>query len=741
MSAEDASAEPIRKKARTYLTFDNALSSSTSSCSPPINLQQRADELSCKLRIFYQENPEMKYVMQCEKLQANMKSAVEKYRCEFKNERESPLYSLPDEVLRRCLSYVGEDQFGLVAPASKKFCKAYKEEYGNQEARLTTSYKSASASSNTARFCVENLCKTLEEKDEIFKEAALSGNIDVLRYASSIGYDFLPIFCSKSKAKKYEECTFGNVFIGCIIEEIVANGYLHILKYFHEELAFQFGTKAFCRPAIKHGQFEILEWLKSIDSLHFSSLRGVLASGRVDAFKWVKSLKVMYEDEPRWDINSAIYSESINMIQYCLEIGLHFNDLSQAAVVDTDNIEVFRFCYEHGLEFGTFSMERTLSRMSDGFYEAKKHGLEYEAGKYFEIVKFLLSIEVPRYEHMMELSICFGNLEMVQYAFENNFPFTDYNTVLGFVDQGPTIPAKLKYLIENGFDVSSYVCNNSQFHNDCILKSKDLTLLECFIGRNARFDNSVLRNILHPRETWQSRRSIQYSHHLPRHRTTQIVKEYEPVWFEGVQFILTKGKNIEIFIEDLFREDYLNMDLIKILRTHERCHWTRKYEERNKFLCKIACTLAIEDVKWVYENGCRGGLPVPFDIELWRKDGMMRRSQWYANYDFLSGHGILDFNIQMIGNECMQYDFSERFKDYGMKKIVEEMSCSLYAYSLDLDVNLTSFLANRGYKYGFAAQKNVMTFLAYRKCCYDFCADNRKILALLLSLRTRHKFE
>ena len=58
------------------------VSSSITCCS----LQQRVDELSQKISASYKEYPEMKYVMQCEKLQEDIKSAVEKYRYEVEVE-------------------------------------------------------------------------------------------------------------------------------------------------------------------------------------------------------------------------------------------------------------------------------------------------------------------------------------------------------------------------------------------------------------------------------------------------------------------------------------------------------------------------------------------------------------------------------------------------------------------------------------------------------------------------------
>ncbi|GFH47870.1 predicted protein [Chaetoceros tenuissimus] len=99
----------------------------------------------------------------------------------------APLYSLPDEVLSNCLSYLGQGHYGSIGLASKKLHKAYKAKFGRE-----TTYLEMATSVNLARYCLNILCKSLEEKDNMLRAAAVNGNIDILRAAVTDGHDLFP---------------------------------------------------------------------------------------------------------------------------------------------------------------------------------------------------------------------------------------------------------------------------------------------------------------------------------------------------------------------------------------------------------------------------------------------------------------------------------------------------------------------------------------------------------------------
>ena len=241
-----------------------------------------------------------------------------------------------------------------------------------------------------------------------------------------------------------------------------------------------------------------------------------------------------------------------------------------------------------------------------------------------------------------------------------------------------------------------------------------------------------MKDIIQPRTTEQAGRLLHLSEMMfEQYKIVEIGKKYEPVWLEGVQFMFEKGKNIQIFIEDVvYPPHHPNMEFIKYLRSCQGCCWTHNKEKGNELLSRIACSLGNEDVKWAFENGCKGGYPVPFNEEQWDEGNMMRTSEWYSNYDFLEENDILGFDIQDIGDDFLYHELFLREENH--IKALEETD--LDHCELHLDLNLTSFLAQRGYHYSFAAQKHLVTALAFRNCCKDFCDENRKILAFLLSI-------
>ena len=140
----------------------------------------RANEISNKLSALLKEFPEMRFIIDFEILQANVETAVVMYEEEKEakkhetqllmnyGEKTVPLYSLPDEVLSKCLSFVGKGHYGLVGLVSKKLNETYKKEFGRE-----TAYLEIATSVKLANYCLNDLCKCLEEKDEFLKAAAV----------------------------------------------------------------------------------------------------------------------------------------------------------------------------------------------------------------------------------------------------------------------------------------------------------------------------------------------------------------------------------------------------------------------------------------------------------------------------------------------------------------------------------------------------------------------------------------
>lgn len=91
---------------------------------------KRTEELTHKIEDLAESFPELKYMIDLSgDLSKIVEPAVIKYKYELeaeKNEENSLIYKLPDEILKSCFSFVGRGSFLLVAPVSKKFHRIYK---------------------------------------------------------------------------------------------------------------------------------------------------------------------------------------------------------------------------------------------------------------------------------------------------------------------------------------------------------------------------------------------------------------------------------------------------------------------------------------------------------------------------------------------------------------------------------------------------------------------------------------
>lgn len=167
---------------------------------------------------------------------------------------------------------------------------------------------------------------------------------------------------------------------------------------------------------------------------------------------------------------------------------------------------------------------------------------------------------------------------MIQFAHEDGCPWSsdDFNEYGEYFElMWPTkqsyCPVKLKYLVDNGCEYGHGSTDRVYNVLDACCKLRDLSALECLVGKYSRFDNSLLRELL----------SNYYSHqeHIPNQ---------DSPWIDGIKYVFEKGKEItDKTIESIF-EILPNMDIVKYLRESLKFPWTSN--DRNKYipLSKIA---------------------------------------------------------------------------------------------------------------------------------------------------------
>lgn len=462
-----------------------------------------------------------------------------------------------------------------------------------------TSYLEMATSVKIAIHCLENLCKSSEERNEVIKAAAVNGNLDILRAAVKKGYRLNALLEMKKKTiyecydgsytdeeQRYEtdeefdnfahefyytdeqEEIYDDGYRGVVkLSQIVARGHLHVLKYLHEELHYHEGLQRYVKPAIEYGKLEILEWLHSIgcmseyDNMHqfyydlyernfkrTSLCDHAVRCGNVQSLLWLHNHG--QEDFEEWAVmRNAIGSNSLEMIQYCFDKGYSFDHYGvETAITDTENIEVYRLLHNLGFEF------RRRGRLINWVLHIPK----------LDIINFLRSIAVPWDRYIMARIAKHGSVEMMKYAHEDGCPWSghEYNILMKEADISISSNGK-KHVEFKNFDKLEYLVGNGctfnyEQSNDLtkqrlveVLKSKkDLALLEFFVGKNSSFDHVLLKYC--------------------------IDQSICGRWFEGISFVLKNGKDIvnsfrsmeELFYYYSFKErssDWMKDTLIEVL--------------------------------------------------------------------------------------------------------------------------------------------------------------------------------
>lgn len=117
----------------------------------------------------------------------------------------------------------------------KERTDAHEEEYRIDKSYTT--YEIATASVETAKYCNEEFCNKLHEKDRLFTAAAVNGNIDILRYSVESGYDLFPFIHVHDDSDDNDENSYNDDDDDEDKHEIVdtdkiaAKGNLNVLKY------------------------------------------------------------------------------------------------------------------------------------------------------------------------------------------------------------------------------------------------------------------------------------------------------------------------------------------------------------------------------------------------------------------------------------------------------------------------------------------------------------------------------
>jgi len=207
---------------------------------------------------------------------------------------DTTVYSLPDELLSHCISYVGRGNFLFVATVSKRFYKCYASLCLDKKTRADGN---ASDSLSCAKMCFGRVSSAFEEC--LFRHAVTKGNVDVVYFALSHN-----IIENAEKALTHR-----------FVFSVIHNN-LPMLKLLHS-----YDVKnIFCYAlAAEGGYFDAAKWFYANDSNKEASKDFIYeAVARND----LSALKFGVENKFPWDAHVlyfAAYENNMEMVQYCLD--------------------------------------------------------------------------------------------------------------------------------------------------------------------------------------------------------------------------------------------------------------------------------------------------------------------------------------------------------------------------------------------------------------------------------------
>ena len=224
---------------------------------------KRTEELTHKIQDLAKSFPELKYIIDLSgDLSKIVKPAIIKYKYELeakKNEENSLIYKLPDEILKSCFSFVGRGSFLLVAPVSKKFHDMYKKLFKGDyfcskgkklRTYYSTYYSIAANSVSTSKYCLD-MITDYKTSCRVFVQAAYKGQMETLKFAHH-----------RHISGFWDEDNTMQSLLRRPIEKIAELGHLNVLQFLHYKFDMRFALPMASRGAAFGGQIHILKWLK-----------------------------------------------------------------------------------------------------------------------------------------------------------------------------------------------------------------------------------------------------------------------------------------------------------------------------------------------------------------------------------------------------------------------------------------------------------------------------------------------
>ena len=301
-------------------------------------------------------------------------------------QRRANIYTLPNEIFKHCFSFLGRGNYIFIAPVSHHFYNIYMEEVHKDTSTTCTAALSAL---ETSKYCFENASDGF--KVSLCHNSAIYGKLDILQYASSMGFDIKKLFDYSTEETCEVLCT-------------ASNGHLHVLKYLQSN-GVTLGQRTI-NFAAEGGHLSILQWMQSQGHL-LELYDGQLSyhaglNGQLDVLKWLK--KNGFKMSHRL-CNVTAASGKVDVLQWCRDQGCKWDETTFACASSSGNLEMLEYCHQHDCPYDESACE--VAARSGDLYT----------------LKWLRKHHLPWNANTCTSAVASGSIELLKWARQNNCPW------------------------------------------------------------------------------------------------------------------------------------------------------------------------------------------------------------------------------------------------------------------------------------------------------------------------------
>ena len=275
---------------------------------------------------------------------------------EFAEKSDEGLFSLlPDDVLKKCFSFVGPGHYRYVGSVSKHFQEVYVKEMIRMEEEKggtgvvetkVTFWRNVTMSENCAELCLEDqeeLGRTPKEKQVVIntigRKAAELGKVEVLTWTHRHGFE-------------WDTGLFGTI--------IGQSGHVNVLEWAHSN-KIAWCSEALMENAIMNGHVNILDFVYDKEPLAFDdhckfAVSAAIRSGHIDVLEWLKKKQLLVDNGPDENfMNYAAYGGHVIVLDWLCENGYQPSSNIVDAAACGGSIDVLQWLQDQGIHGSAYS--------------------------------------------------------------------------------------------------------------------------------------------------------------------------------------------------------------------------------------------------------------------------------------------------------------------------------------------------------------------------------------------------